>query len=186
MKLDLLNIRAAEMNEKATKYALYPYLTFNYSLGTDFSNYTSGEPFKHWWDGYSSQLNYNGSQIINLTLNIPISNGGHLHAAVQQAKTQLQSSKLQQEQDMVQLQQNIYIAYINASHAFQKLTESKVMCDESKKVYDYTYKGYQMGTFDAFTLIEAQNSLLRADIQRLTNLFDYYLRMEILNFYRTD
>jgi len=184
IKIDSLKIESSKMNIRAAKKAMAPSLSFNYNLASSFSNYINDQPFKQWWVDYGYQLKGNFYQQLSISLNIPVFNNLRLRTALNQSKLDLQNLELQEQQDEIQLRENIFSIYSDASFAFKKMNESQEMVVEAEKVYNLTIKGFEIGSKDTYTLITNQNNLAKAKEQLLENRYDYFFKTKILMFYK--
>ena len=91
---------------------------------------------------------------------------------------------MQKDQANQTLKQNIYTSYTNAVNAFEKLNASKKNVESAQKVYDFSFKRYEVGLLSTLELITNQNNLLTAKLQLVTSEFDYVFKMKLLEFYK--
>lgn len=133
---------------------------------------------------YFNQLNQNFSQSIGLSLNIPIFNGWQQKMGYHRTKLNLETFKLQAEQDNVTLKQNIYQAYTGVVAALQKFNANHITVVNTQKVYEFAQKRFEQGMLNTFDLITAQNNLTRAKFDEVLTHYDYVFRMKVLEFYR--
>ncbi len=178
-----LKIKAAEKNVLAYKAALYPTIGGNYSLNTTYNNkaidYTTGQK-----SPYFGQLSDNFRQSIGIGLSIPIFNYGQNRVAFEQSKLSLKNTVLQKDQANQTLKQNIYTAYTNAINAFEKLNAAKKSVQSAQKVYDFSFKRYEVGLLSTLELITNQNNLLTAKFQLVSSEYDYVFKMKLLEFFK--
>jgi outer membrane protein len=167
-----------------------PYKAYVGGVGYDIfaPQYTidySGKPFGQWWDGYSSQLSSNFGQQVGIGLTVPIFNTGNTNRINhEQSKLNLRTLQLQQDQATLDLKQNIYKAYIDATSAMQKFYAGQRSVASAQKAYDFSFKRYQVGLLSSIDLLTNQNNLLKAKLQQLTNQYEYVFRMKLLEFYK--
>ena len=182
-KVNELKIKAAEKNVLVSKAALYPTIGGSYSLGTTYNNkaldYTTGKI-----SPYFSQLDDNFRQSIGVGLSIPIFNNGQYRINYEQSKLNLKNTVLQKDQANQTLKQNIYTAYTNAINAFEKLNAARKNVESAQKVYDFSFKRYEVGLLSTLELITNQNNLLTAKLQYVTSEYDYVFKMKLLEFYK--
>ena len=132
----------------------------------------------------NTQFKDNLRKSIGLTINVPLFNGGTAKANFERSKLNIQSAKLQEEQDNLKLKQDIYQAYNAAITALQKFNASKKSVESSTKTYEFAGKRFNIGMLNMFDLIAAQNNLLRAQLEFSINQFDYVFKMKVLEFYK--
>ena len=135
-------------------------------------------------DPYFKQLSNNFSQGVGLSLSIPLFNGYNYRSNYERAKLNIQTSRLQQDQDNQTLKQNIYQAYISALTALDKFNASKKAVSAAEQTYMFAQKRYEVGMLGTFDLITSQNNLLRARLDYSSSRFDYVFKMKVLEFYK--
>lgn len=206
-------IKAAEKNVLVNKASLYPSLYGSYSLGTTYNSKAQdvigstqvspviGEvsvggtdygvypvsPYTVYSYGntkYFDQLNQNFRQSLGLGLSIPIFNNGQYRINYEQSKLSLKNTLLQKDQANQTLKQNIYTAYTNAVNALEKLNASKKNVVSAQKVYDFSFKRYEVGLLGTLDLITNQNNLQTAKLQLVASEYDYVFKMKLLEFYK--
>lgn len=182
-KVNELKIKAAEKNVLVSKAALYPSIGGSYSLGTTYNNkaldISSGKK-----SPYFNQLDDNFRQSLGIGLSIPIFNNGQYRINYEQSKLNLKNTVLQKDQANQTLKQNIYTAYTNAVNAFEKLNAARKNVASAQKVYDFSFKRYEVGLLSTLELITNQNNLLTAKLQYVTSEYDYVFKMKLLEFYK--
>jgi outer membrane protein len=183
-KEDALNIQSASKYVASSKGAMLP--TFSL-FGQFYSTYTNQTfnltpPYK--LIPYFSQLNDNFRQSIGLSVNIPILNGGTLRINYAKSKLNLKNYQFQQEADNLTLKQNIYTAYALATAALQKFQSQKITLSATKKSFDFAQKRYNVGLLNTIDLLTNQNNYFKAQVDLLSDQFDYVFKMKVLEFYK--
>jgi len=178
-----LKIKAAEKSVLSNKATLYPSIGGNYSLGTTYNNkaidYTTGKK-----SPYFTQLDDNFRQSLGIGLSIPIFNNGQYRINYEQSKLNLKNTVLQKDQANQTLKQNIYTSYTNAVNALEKLNASKKNVESAQKVYDFSFKRYEVGLLSTLELITNENNLITAKLQLVASEYDYVFKMKLLEFYK--
>jgi outer membrane protein len=181
IKANKLRINSSEKNVLASKASMYPNISSNYSLGTNFFDVLKTTPFK---TAYPTQLDNNFKQSVGVNIAVPIFNNGTNRINYEQSKLSLQNSKTTEEQIEQKLKLDIYTAYSNATNALQKFNASKKQLDVAQKAFDFANKRYEVGLLNTLDLITNQNNLLKAKTQHLTDQYDYVFKMKLLEFYK--
>jgi len=141
--------------------------------------------FGELWKGYSGQLDNNFRQNFGVAINVPIfNNGGAAKTAWQRSKLDVKNAELTIQLADLQLKQDIYVAYTNATSALQRFNASGVTVEASQKTYDFAKKRYDVGLLGTFELITNQNNLNRATMDKLLAQYEYVFRMKVLEFYK--
>ncbi|MEJ8841169.1 TolC family protein [Lacibacter sp. H375] len=130
------------------------------------------------------QLDFNFRQSVGISLTVPIFNGGQARTAWQRSKLNYQNQQLQIEKSDQKLKQDIYLAYNNATSAFQRYQASIKSVQTAEYSYELSKKRYEAGLSRTIDLITNQNNLFRARLERISNQFEYVFRMKVLEFYK--
>lgn len=176
------------INSQVPVYGVAPdkpttsYVIFN---GTQYPVYSpsfgllsySGIPFFR-------QLKQNFGQDIGVGINFSIFNGYNSRAQWQRAKVNVVQLQLQNEQENLNLKTNIYNAYQDAFASLQKYNASRRTVEYSQKAYDISKKRYDIGLLGTLDLIITQNNLYLAQIDEVSNHYDFVFKMKVLEFYK--
>lgn len=149
--------------------------------------FTTTTATRNWgniWKGWSDQVNNNFGQSLGFQLNIPIFNAGQSKAAYQQAKLNLRSVSLQEENTQRKLKQDIYAAYTNAVVAFNKLNATQKAVNSAQKAYSFATKRYELGLLGTIELLNNQNNYLKAKVNFKSAQYEYVFRIKLLEFYK--
>lgn len=132
----------------------------------------------------TNQFSKNFGQSIGIGLNVPIFNGQSARINWQRAQYTAKQFELQKEQGQLQLKQDIYKAYTDASTALQQFTARQRAVVTAEKAYEFASKRYELNLLSAFDLNNSRNNLLSARSQLLSAQYDYVFKMKLLEFYR--
>jgi len=130
------------------------------------------------------QFSKNFGQSIGIGINVPIFSGRTARSAWDRAKLNVQQFELQKEQGSMQLKQDIYKAYTDATAALQKYNADKKSVQLAEKAFSFASKRYELNLLSAYDLLNSQNNVLRAKIQELYSQYDYVFKMKLLEFYK--
>ncbi len=149
-------------------------------------NYTEGSTVVRYYKPGSipKQFNTNFGQSVGLGISVPIFNGKAAQTSWSRSKVSLQLQELQKEQGDLQLKQDIYKAYNDASAAIQKYNADVKAQQTAEKAYSYASKRYEQNLLSAYDLVSSQTNLQRAKIQALYSQYDYVFKMKLLEFYK--
>jgi len=213
-KVNSLRLKSAQKYVEAARGAMYPSLSLNASLGTNYSNLKSNPQligssingfnpigvvkasgdtvlapnivprYRFYASPFGTQINDNFSNGIGLNISVPLFNGLLARTSYKRAKLNVSSYELQRDQDNLTLKQNIFTAYTDAITAFQKLNASKKSVETAQKANDFAQKRYDIGLLNTIDLITNQNNLFRARIDVISAQFDYVFKLKVLEFYK--
>lgn len=133
---------------------------------------------------FPRQFSNNFGQSIGIGINVPIFNGRSARTGWESSKLTVQQWQLQKEQGDMQLKQDIYKAYTDATAAIQKFNADMKAVQTAEKAYEFANKRYALNLLSTYDLVNSQNNVLRAKIQALYSQFDYVFKMKLLEFYR--
>lgn len=134
--------------------------------------------------GIPKQFKTNFGQSVGLGVSVPIFNGKSAHTAWDRSKVSLQLQELQKEQGDMQLKQDIYKAYNDATAALQKYNADVKAMQTAEKAYSFASKRYDLNLLSAYEMVSSQTNMQRARIQALYSQYDYVFKMKLLEFYK--
>lgn len=114
---------------------------------------------------FGTQLSDNFRQNVGIQVNIPLFNNGLARTNWEKSKLNTSALRLQRDQDLIILKQDIYTAYNDASTAIQKYHAGIKGVQTAEKAYNYAQKRYEVGLLPTLDLLTNQNNLNRARIQ---------------------
>ena len=120
---------------------------------------------------------------ISLNLSLPLYQGGQRKATVNKADYQLQRSKVNREQVLRQVEQNVrqFFHEINASYPSIEL--SKQAAQSSQENLKLVRANYSQGTVSIADLIDAQNAALAAEQNSANSVYDFLI--DLMNLQRS-
>ncbi|WP_341834223.1 TolC family protein [Chitinophaga pollutisoli] len=130
------------------------------------------------------QLADNFGQNIGVSLSFPIFNGWQLRGQVERAKIELENRKLSLDINRLQLRQDVYTAHADAVGAFQKYQAAITTEQASQKAFDFATKRFEVGLMNTVEYVTTQTNLFKAQIERVSALYDYIFKVKLLEFYR--
>ncbi len=137
----------------------------------------SGTPFFR-------QLNRNFGQNIGVGINFSIFNSFSSRTQWERAKANVTSLSLQNQQENINLKTNIYNAYQDAFSSLQKYNASRRTVEYSQKALEISKKRYDIGLLGTLDYIITQNNLYLAQIDEVSNHYDFVFKMKVLEFYK--
>ncbi len=211
-KADEAMVKAANRTLASAKGALYPSLSLGGGAGTNYANtnYQQYGPPIPYVDtaGYvnvngtlypalkpgtfhmskltpfGDQFSNNFGQNIGITLSIPILNAWQLRGNVERAKIDRQDKLLTLDINRQKLRQDIYTAHADAVGALQKYQAAVTTEKASQKAYDFATKRFNVGLMNTVEYVTTQANLFRAQIDKVSALYDYIFKIKLLEFYR--
>ncbi len=134
-------------------------------------------------DPFIDQLYLNDGIAYGFQLNIPIFNGFSVRSNVQRSKINLERRNYQLEQAKLDLESNVYQAYVDAKGS-KKAYEAAVTALESQELaYDYAKERYDVGLTNAFDFSQSKLRFNNTKINLNQAKFDYLFRLKVLELF---
>jgi outer membrane protein len=206
-----LRTKSAEKNIRSVKGQLFPSLSFNGNINTNYSsvatrdffintteaptsNYVTVDganyPVIAQHDNYNTQkiifgnqLNNNLYYTLNLGLNIPLFNAHRVRNQVKLATLNYQNNELVEQHTKTQLQQNIEQAYVNLNAAMDKYKLLREQVDAFAESFHSAEIRFNSGVITSVDYLVVSNSYNRAQSNLTTAKYDFVLREKILDYY---
>lgn len=177
------SIQAAKYRLEGSKHrvriaqsGLYPQLSLNASLGTDYYS-TLNRTFRQ-------QMSDNYSKYVGLSLSVPIFNRFTTRNKIRTARFQRENYELQLDNAKKTLYKEIQQAWYSAVAAESKYNSSTAATDASESSFKLMSEKYQNGKATAVEYNEAKQNLKKAQSDELQAKYDYLFRTKILDFYK--
>lgn len=213
-RVNSLRLQAAHKNVEVARGSMYPTVSANGALQTNYSNSKNKAQFlnstingfspigfvkgtsdtvlgpnvrpnyRFYANPYTTQLSDNLSKGLGLNISVPIFNGGSARTAWQRAKLNVKTYELQQQQDSLSLKQDIYEAYTDAITSLEKFNAATKAVSASQKAFDFAQKRYNIGLLSTLEYLTTQSNLFSAQLSRSLAQFEYVFKMKVLEFYK--
>jgi outer membrane protein len=133
---------------------------------------------------FANQIDNNLNKSVGFSLTIPIFNGGQTHYGIKNAKSNLEITRLTEEQTVNAVTQNIQQAYYDSKAAYQKYLASNKSVLALKESFKYTNERFSVGMVNALDYNDAKNKLAKAESDLLQAKFEYIFTLKILDYYK--
>ncbi len=212
IKANQLNVENAEKNYRSIRARKYPSLSLGFTYGTNYASiaqqlagidtlgvvptqyflyqggatqpvYTYGFEPLYENTPFFTQLGNNSRSTFSINLSLPIFNGWSAQAAQRQAALNLESREIQLQQSMVQLEQDVLMAKSDAINALQVYKSSVKALENAQKSFELAEKRYNVGLMTTLEFQLEKNNLYSAEVQKLSNQYDYIFKYKVLDFY---
>ncbi|RDY58944.1 TolC family protein [Flagellimonas nanhaiensis] len=177
IKFSESNVELSEKDLEIAKGARYPTLAgfFNYNTRYSDQNNIFGNFFDQLYifDGIS----------YGVQVSVPIFNGWSTRNNVKRAKINVDISRVQLEQQKLELETNINQAYVDVTSFFKAYEAAEKTLEARRLAYDYARERFDVGLMNAFDFSQAQSRLDNAEADVIRTKYDYIFRLKILEFY---
>ena len=134
-------------------------------------------------DPYFDQISENYGLAYGFSLNIPIFNGFSARNQVKRSKVNVKRAAFQLEQAQLDLDSNVYQAYLDVKGAAEAYEASQVAVKAQERAYEYAKERYDVGLTNAFDFSQSKFRLENAQSQLVQNKFDYIFKLKLLELY---
>ncbi|NDV81964.1 TolC family protein [Bacteroides sp. 51] len=171
-----LNIEASDLGIDIARAGYMPTLSLSAGIGT---NHTTGSDFT-----FGEQVKNGWNNSIGLTVSVPIFNNRQTKSAVQKAKLQYQSSKLDMLNEEKALYSTIEGIWLDANTAQQRYVAAKENLNSTQISYDLVNEQFTLGMKNTVELLTEKNNLLSAKQELIQAKYMAILNMQLLRFYQ--
>lgn len=180
-----INLQSAERAVKIAKGALYPSLSLNGGIGTNYND-KQKESFldpNSLAMSFGDQISNNRGEYVTVSLNIPIFNGYAAKSSVNRAKVQTIDYSFRLQLRKNELRKNIEQKYHDAIAAYKTYNASKFSVESLSEAFKYTEEKFNVGMVNSVDYSLAKIKLTQAQSQFLQAKYDYIFKTKILDFY---
>lgn len=132
---------------------------------------------------YFDQLYLNDGVSYGLQLNIPIFNGFSTRNSVKRNKIDVKRTQFQLEQARLDLESNVYQAYVDAKGALKAYESSELALESQELAYQYAKDRYDVGLTNAFDFSQSKLRYDNAKIEVNRAKYDYIFKLKVLELY---
>ncbi|MDB5273234.1 MAG: hypothetical protein JWO58_1601 [Chitinophagaceae bacterium] len=131
----------------------------------------------------SDQLKNNFSQVVGLSLSVPLFNNYQARSSVAIARINLLNAKLNEQQTKNDLRKAIETAHTNQVSAEKKWRATDSQMQLEKKIYQDMENKYNAGAIDATSYLIEKNNYNKVSMSLIQASYDYVLKSKIIDFY---
>jgi len=167
--------------------ALLPQLSLYASSGTNYSS----SYYEYAPDGtvqpmhFGRQLGNNFSQSIGIGLSVPIFNNFSAKQNIANAKITRDRARLNSEQALLKLRQDIYKACQDYLLSFEQSYAAKSAADNAALAFEAAGVRLENGLINLFEYISAKDMFLKLQNEAAALKYDLYFKMLVIEYYKT-
>ena len=179
-----LSIENADLGIAIAKSAFLPTVSYSASIGSSyyhqFNNLLPGRGNDYFFKQVlKDRLKYGGG----ISINIPIFNRFQTQASVAKATINKENSRLQLENEKLQLQQTIQKAFLDAKAAIKTFEAAKISLLAQKEAFKNAQERFNYGAMTLFDFDQVRSRLVNAEATMIRAKFDYIFKTKVLKFY---
>ena len=177
VKIAEQNVELAKKDLQIIKGAYLPTLTAFLGYST---NYTNKDFLER---SFNQQLYENDGINYGLSLSIPILNGFSVRNNVKRNKISLKNNEFLLEQAKLDLESNVYQAYVDAKGALRAYEAAQAALESQELAYQYAKDRYDVGLTNAFDFSQSKLRYDNANIELNRSKYDYIFKLKVLELY---
>ncbi|HZW77599.1 MAG TPA: TolC family protein [Flavobacteriaceae bacterium] len=132
---------------------------------------------------YVEQLWRNDGISYGVQLNLPIFNGLSVRNNVKRRQIELKNSEYQLEQARLDLESNVYQAFVDVQGALKAYEAAQVALESQELAFQYANDRFDVGLTNAFDFSQSKLRLDNAKIELNRTKFDYIFKVKVLELY---
>lgn len=132
---------------------------------------------------FFDQLSLNDGMSYGVQVNVPIFNGLSVRNNVKRRKIFLLDTEYQLEQAKLDLESNVYQAYVDAKGALKAYEAALVASESQELAYQYANDRFDVGLTNAFEFSQSKLRFDNAKIELNRSKFDYIFKLKVLELY---
>ncbi len=171
------NVELAEKDVQLAQSAYFPTLSAFFGYNT---RYADNDPLER---NFKEQLYLNDGIGYGLQINIPIFNGFSVRSNVIRNKINLRNTKYELEQAELDLESNVYQAYVDANGSLKAYEAAEVALESQELAYQYAKDRYDVGLITAFDFSQSKLRFDNSKIEVNRSKFDYIFKLKVLELY---
>ncbi len=132
---------------------------------------------------FFEQLYLNDGISYGFQLNVPIFNGFATRNNVKRSKVNLKRQEYLLEQAKLDLESNVYQAYVDANGALKAYEAAQIALESQELAYQYAKDRYDVGLTNAFDFSQSKFRYDNSRIELNRSKFDYIFKLKVLELY---
>lgn len=132
---------------------------------------------------FFDQLDRNQGTTYGLQVNIPIFNGFATRNQVERRKLDVMRSENNLKQAKLDLESNVYQAYVDAQGAAKAYDAAQTSVDAQQTAFEYAKKRFEVGMINSLTFAQSQLRLTQAKNRLTRAKYNYIFQLKVLELF---
>lgn len=132
---------------------------------------------------FFEQLQRNDGISYGVQLSVPIFNGFATRNQVKRSQVNAKRAEYEMEQAELDLEANVYQAYVDAQGAFEAYEAALVSADAQEQAYEYATQRYDVGLTNAFDYSQSKLRYENAQREVVRTKYDYIFKLKVIELY---
>jgi outer membrane protein len=160
------------------KTQYYPKVTLDYSLGTSAQQIFNSDNI-----AFKEQFHNNFYQYGSVGIQIPIFNQGNTKNRIQQAKIKRDLEKIKLAQEVQAIKNTVESLYLDVIVAKENYATAKETEQQTKEVYHFSEKLYEIGEINTFEFIGKKNEYVLSKLKKTQNKYELLFKLKLIDSY---
>ncbi|GHV56364.1 transporter [Bacteroidia bacterium] len=174
------SVSATEMDYKRTKGSLFPRLSAEAGVYTQFYRAMNGTEYV----SFDQQLKNRQRSYVGLSLSVPIFNGFSRSSEVKRSKQRLIIAQSQHEETLRQVYSDIEQAVTDVNGLADEYVHAQKRTIAMQSAHQMNQRKYEEGLIDVIELSTSSNRLLNARVEEIYTNLKYQLKYRLLQYYK--
>lgn len=132
---------------------------------------------------FFEQLQRNDGVTYGVQVSVPIFNGFATRNQVRRSQVNARRAEYELEQAELDLEANVYQAYVDAEGAFEAYEAALVAANAQEQAFEYSTQRFDVGMSNAFEFSQAKLRYENAQSEVLRTKYDYIFKLKVLELY---
>lgn len=132
---------------------------------------------------FFEQLQRNDGVTYGVQVSVPIFNGLATRNQVRRSQVNARRAEYELEQAELDLEANVYQAYVDAEGAFEAYEAALVAANAQEQAFEYATQRFDVGISNAFEFSQAKLRYENAQSEVLRTKYDYIFKLKVLELY---
>lgn len=176
MKNSQLNVESSQLEEKIAAGDRLPNISLSASVGTNHDSKSD--------HSFSKQLNNRLNENVGINISIPISKNRQIKSAVEKAKLQTETARLEELNTRKELWKTVETLHQNVISAQSRYVAATNSVKSASMSYNLVQEQFNAGMKNTVELLTEKNNYLSALQEQIQAKFEAILSLKLLNFYR--
>ncbi|MCI7391236.1 MAG: TolC family protein [Butyricimonas virosa] len=176
MKNSQLNVESAQLEEKIAAGDRLPSISLSASVATNHDSESN--------HSFSKQLNNRLNENVGINISIPISKNRQIKSAVEKAKLQTETARLEELNTRKELWKTVETLHQNVLSAQSRYVAATNSVKSASMSYNLVQEQFNAGMKNTVELLTEKNNYLSALQEQIQAKFEAILSLKLLNFYR--
>lgn len=132
---------------------------------------------------FIDQLWLNDGISYGFQLSVPIFNGFATRNQVKRNKIEVRRAEYQLEQAELDLESNVYQAYVDAKGAYEAYEAARVAAEAQEQAYAYAKERFDVGLTNAFDFSQSKIRFENSQREAVRAKYDYIFKLKVLELY---